>query len=240
MGTAGNPSPQIPGVTAGAKTPNSGGIIQKGAQETDYPADPAYTGPAPTGFLKKGIPAPLTPANRPPQTERADPLSGAGGPPQLTGTSRTVSTAPAIDPGKALGASTRGNMVPKGEDRHPPQQPDPDLKGGSAGPDGWIAEDPNKPGGSLNPDGKEDGEEEDDKHNDDETIGGHVGGSGAAAAKFGKPTPGSAYQSYLNGATGAGQGAKIFSGRATGKPASNVKAAGPRDNGNESDGGEDY
>jgi hypothetical protein len=167
----------------------------------------------------------MTPTNRPAQTERADPLNGAGGPPQVTGTSRTLSQAPEVDPGKALGVSARGDKVPAGEDRHPPQ---PDAMA-DASPAGQPASP--QPGD----------EEEEDEHNDDETIGGHIGGSGAAARKFGKPSAASAYDSSTNGLTGGPTPSRIFSGRVAGTPGSGTaKKAAPRDNGVESEGEEDY
>ena len=240
-GTAANPSPQIPGVTTGAKTPNSGGIIQQGDQQHDYPADPGYAGPKPTGFLKQA-PAPLA-ANRPQQTERADPLNGAGGPPQVPGTSRTVSEAPVPEPGKAMGFSSRGNGVPKGEDRHPTEKP--------SDSSGYAPGGPNAPGGQL---ATQPGDDEPngldgqqtlnlDKPDEDEEgkIGGHVGGSGHMARKFSNPTSANVYDDYIKKATGTPPAARIFSGKPAGKSsASMLKKGGPKDNGDEESEGQDY
>ena len=245
VGTGANPSPQPMG-TAGAKTPNSGGIIQQGDQTHVYPADPDYSGPKPTGFLRKGAPAPLSPPNRPQQTERANPVAGAGGPPQLPGTSRTVSEAPEVDPGKAMGFSSRGNKVPHGEDRHPLETPEEHG--------GYMEGDPNAPGGQLatQPGDEDDGGQqkmdldaksggEEPEEDEEEKIGGHVGGSGAMARKFSNPDSASVYDNFAKSMTGTPTPARIFSGKPTGKSsASMLKKGSPRDNGDESSGGEDY
>jgi hypothetical protein len=154
----------------------------------------------------------------------------------MPGSSRTVSTAPAIDPGKALGASTRGNLTPSGEDRHPPQ---PTADAFKADESGFIPGDPNAPGGQLSEE-----EEDPDKqreHNDEDTVGGHIGGSGAMARKFSNPDSASIYDNYAKQMGGGPTPARVFSGRAAGTAGSSMlKKAPPRDNGAESEGGEDY
>jgi hypothetical protein len=178
--------------------------------------------------------------NRPQQTERADPLDGAGGAPQVQGTSRTISEAPEIDPGRSLGASSRGTATPAGEDRHPNEASPTndfaatregvqnDLKGNEASP---------TPGAELG-----DNDLDKEEPNDEETIGGGIGGSGAASRKFSKPSVGDAYDSMTGGMTGQPKAARIFSGRSAGTSNSSMlKKPGPsRDTGTESDGEEDY
>ncbi len=287
VGTAENPSPQIPGVTTGLKsaykpTPNSGGLIQRSGQApVRVPTDPGYNGVLPTGQFGAagaaeaqgriaaaggraqvgGGPLPVAPAqpvNRPAQTERANPLTNGGGSPQVEGTSVPVAP-PTIDPGKALGYVQRGNRAPGGTDLNPGG---PAGGGGSAGPDGWIPGDPNAPGGQLAPQpGDQDADSdlaktrkdvqgdlaktregvqgdlaktrEDVQGDLNQADSGHIGGSGDYAQRFSSPQAADIYTSHVNQLFGGGPSKAA-------KSPSMLTRTGPRDNGTESDGGEDY
>ncbi len=177
VGTATNPSPQMPGATTSLKpamppTPNSGGVLQQPGQVPwQVPTDPGYKGQLPSGVFGQAgaqqaqarikaaggtaqmggglLPQggayvstiPDAPANRPQQTERANPLVNGGGTPQVEGTSVPV-PAPHLDPGKALGFKQSGGRVAGGQDINP-------AGGGVAPEGGFVPGDPNAPGGQL-------------------------------------------------------------------------------------------
>lgn len=252
VGTATNPSPSMPGVTTGLKrtppTPNSGGIIAgPGAQRRVIPPDAGYKGPLPTGFgtaqdspnAWRGAQRPaLAPnvdpgaemgpgANRPAQSERANPLVNGGGPPQVEGTSAVVPK-PTLNPGKAMGFNQRGNKAPVGDDLNQPGATDPNAPPA----DGENPDDnPDAAPGDGTPQGDLAATREGVQN--DLQGGGHVGGIGKYARSFSNPTSASIYHDYTK---------RLFGNAAT--PKSNVNTGmtrtGPRDNGTESDGGEDY
>ena len=143
VGTAANPSPQAVGGTSPLRpaykaTPSSGGIIQagnKGAVLRSIAPDPGYTGQKATGFglspQQLSTLQSASPANRPAQTERANPLTNGGGAPQVAGTSVPVEK-PTLDPGKAMGFSSKGTSIPQGQDMEPRNEASPAPDGAAA------------------------------------------------------------------------------------------------------------
>jgi len=238
VGTAANPSPAVPGVTTGLKrsppTPNSGGIIDAGARgRRILPTDPNYRGPLATGFGAQAPNTPqawrgavrptaapgldpgqeMAPANRPPQTERANPLANGGGPPQVEGTSRAV-PAPTLQPGKAMGYSQRGNRTPPGDDLNQGQAAATPAAGPGTEETYDAATAPPGPQGDLA--AAREGVQSDLQG------GGHMGGIGQYARKFSNPTSASIYHDYTK---------RLFGGAATPKAKTNLTRTGPRDTG---------
>lgn len=118
-------------------TANSGGIIQKGGKFAKFiPPDANYRGPTPSLS---------TPPNRPPQTERADPMTNGGGTPTLPGQSAPVVRPPTLDVGRAIGASSRGTATAPGQDLGSAGVQS-DLAGVTAGVQKDLAGQPGQPG----------------------------------------------------------------------------------------------
>lgn len=219
VGTAGNPSPQIPGATTGMKkayvpTPNSGGTIEGNGKKIIEQPDWNYKGPLSGSGAGPGVNTPQAwrgpvrptvdprvdpagessmPLNRPPQTERANPLTNGGGPPQMEGTSVPV-TPPTLNPGKAMGFSQRGNQTPVGDDLN---------QGTPTSPGQFMSGDPNAPGGQLAPQPGDAGSSPADdlgaaRENvqSDLNGGGHTGGVGPYARSFTNPTSAAIYHDY--------------------------------------------
>jgi hypothetical protein len=275
VGTAGNPSPQFPGVRSGLKpaykpTPNSGGIIQvNGGDRRVLPTDPNYKGQLATGFKsdQPGSTLGFSSANPAPiaQPNGGTPLSSDGLPPQPAGKSEPTApiVAPPTNPAPKIGPGlSPGN---KAQSLPPSTDTDADMnKGGKAGANGFIPGDPNAPGGQLAPQPGDDPNNElagksasSDLHDtaqgvQDDLNGGdqpqqHIGGHDAYARTFSNAKSAQTYHDYVARMTGdtrprPGADTTAASGTPSGnaKIAKGVAGAPPRDNGTESDGGEDY
>ena len=180
VGTAGNPSP-APAATGLSRSPNSGGIIQgPGTAGRIIPPDPGYQGPIATGDANRPMPAAApAPVNRPPQTERANPIVNGGGMPQPEGSSvpvaKPVTPPPAsLDAARAMGFKQSGMKSPTGQDA--PASP-------AASP--VSAEDAP---GSADPMAPASGGDQPQKA--------HVGGVGAYARSFTNPNSAAIYHDY--------------------------------------------
>ena len=223
VGTAQNPSPAAPNnapstamtrVQPMQSRPNSGGnITTSSGRGLGVPSDPGYradqqdSGPQSGGTMRRGgltrvvpaSPGPNVvvgqPANRPAQTERANPLDNGGGAPQMAGTTMPVApapTPPAIDPGKAMGASSRGNRVPAGQD-----QPS-----AAAQPAAPAAADTPEPGAETSP--TDDLADVTKSVQSDLSAKTHVGGFGQYARNFSSPTAASIYDDHVRQLFGRG------------------------------------
>jgi hypothetical protein len=275
VGTAGNPSPQFPGVRSGLKpaykpTPNSGGIIQNNAtgQRMDINPDANYKGAPATGFgantVAQSNPA-ITEAPNAPDATGGTPLSSDGLPPQPAGKSEPTKpivappTNPAPKIGPGLSPGNKAQSLPPSTDTDAPQK----AAQKAQAPSDFIPGDPNAPGGQLAPQPGDDPNNElagksvsSDLHDtaqgvQDDLNGGdqqqHVGGHDAYARTFSNPKSADLYHQYYQKLTGDTRGRQgVDTTAASGTPSGNAKlakgvaGAPPRDNGTESDGGEDY
>ena len=176
-------TPPDPTYTGASTTPQSGGYATAGGRTVSSPTSPGYKGPLPIG--PDGKPG-AVPANRPPQTERDNPLVNGGGPPQLEGTSVAVTPPappPTIDPGKALGISRRGTRTPAGQDLPNPAAVATDPNAQPASPDeSSVGDDLAKVRQGVQSD-----------------LAGqtHVGGYGQYAKNFSSPTAANIYDSQV-------------------------------------------